>query len=154
MLIIHHNLYLDFRKEKEFRIRPHSDTQLGHPDVYMELVKEMIKETADDPLCVSLGAGDIIDSDRPSTRLRKLAAFIGRDAELSQDDMKKMAWIDKDVYPMWLKMARSKNLKRGFGLLGEIDGHHHELYRNGQTSTQYLMRKLRNAPRTDRTGQV
>jgi hypothetical protein len=143
VLILHHDLFLDFRKEKEFRIRPHSDTQLGHPDVDVPLVKQMIKEMADDPLAVSVGAGDIIDSDRPSTRLKKLVAFVGRDGELSQDDMKKMAWIDKEVYPMWLKLANAKNIKRGFGLLGEIDGHHHELYRSGLTSTQYLMRKLR-----------
>lgn len=143
MLIKHFDLHLDFAKEKEFRIRPHSDTQLGSEDVDLELVKRDMKEAASDPLCVILGAGDILDSDRPTTRAKRVAAYAGREAELSQDDMKRMAWIRQDVLPLWLPLMKSPNRKRGFGLLGEIDGHHYELYQNGMTSTQYLMRLLR-----------
>jgi len=140
---------MDFKKEKEFRIRPHSDIQWGHPDVDARLVQRLIDETASDDMCVSIGAGDLIDSDRPSTRIKKIIAFAGRESELSQDDMKKMSWLDKEVVPMWAKMAASKNWKRGFGLIGEIDGHHHELYRNGMTSTQYIMRQVRNKIKYD-----
>ena len=144
MLIVHRHLYVDFKKEKEFRIRPHSDLQFGNPDTDIDLVKRTIRETAEDPLCVALGAGDIIDTDRPSTRIRRITAYAGREAELTQDDMKRMAWLDKEVVPMFVSMADNPNVKRGFGLLGEIDGHHWEAYQNGTTSTEYLMNCVNN----------
>lgn len=143
MLIIHHHLYVDFPKEKSFRIRPHSDTQIGNPDTDMALVRRMVKETAEDPLALSLGAGDIIDTDRPSARVLRTSAYAGRESELAQEDMKRMDWLDHHIIPLWKPMVKSKNIKRGFGLLGELDGHHHEVYQNGMTSTEYLMRSLR-----------
>ena len=90
MLIVHHTIHMNFAKEKEFRIRPHSDIQWGHRDVDMDLVNKMISETAKDDMCISLGCGDVIDSDRPSMRMKKIVAFAGRDDEIDQDDMKKM----------------------------------------------------------------
>lgn len=143
MLIVHHHVFLDYSKEKEFRIRPHSDIQYGNADVDERALEKTIKETSEDPWCLSVGAGDLIDTDRPSTRAKRVAAYAGREAELTQDDMKRMNWLDTHFIPKMVRMCKSPNQKRGFGLIGEIDGHHYELYQSGMTSTEYILNKMR-----------
>lgn len=149
MQIFHHHIWVDFAKEKSFRIRPHGDTQLqparddGYNPVDMHLFERDFAETAKDPLCLSIGVGDIIDSDRPSARVLRTAAYAGREGELTQDDKKRQDWIDRSVFPYWRPLVQSPNASRGFGLIGDLDGHHHEHYQNNTTSTEYLMQKLR-----------
>ena len=143
MKIVHRRLYLDFSKQKSFRIIPHADLQLGHPDVDLSLLKRDIEEASNDPYCVTLGLGDLIDSDRPSARIIRTSAYAGREDALRQEDEKKQAWIDKKVIPLLLPLTQSPNTKQGFGLLGELDGHHHEQYQDGTTSTQYIISRLK-----------
>lgn len=140
---------MNFSKEKEFLIWPHSDLQLqpdednGYNPVDMALLRKDFAEKAKHPLCVSLGAGDIIDSDRPSARTIRTAAYAGREGELTQDDKKRQEWIAKHVLPLFKPLVQSQNAARGFGLIGELDGHHHERYQNNTTSTEALMTMLR-----------
>lgn len=149
MLILHHHVYVDFAREKSFRIRPHGDTQLqpdednGYNPVDMNLLKKDFTEASKDPLCITFGVGDIIDSDRPSARTIRTAAYAGREGELTQDDKKRQEWIAKHVLPLWRPLVMSPNAKRGFGLIGEMDGHHHERYQNNTTSTEALLTMLR-----------
>jgi hypothetical protein len=75
--------------------------------------------------------GDIIDDDRPSTRMKRKEIFLDRREAYIAEDLEKMKLIEEEVLP---KIQFLKKIKG----LGILDGDHYREFSTGKTSTEIL----------------
>jgi len=89
------------------------------------------------PNAATLFLGDLIDDDRPSTRLLRRSMYNDRSDAFAQEDVKHLLWLDEKVIPKMKKFLDPAKC------LGMLEGDHYRRYSNGLTSTQYLCSKLK-----------
>ena len=91
-----------------------------------------------DPLAKVLFQGDVLDSNRPSTREIKKMAYHDRPEEYEQEDRRNEVWIEQEILPRLRRIIKSPDR-----CLGMMDGDHYLMMANGLTSTQYICSKLK-----------
>lgn len=85
-----------------------------------------------------LMAGDIEDDDRPSTRIIRAKIAAERGEVVERDAEKHVAWLEKDVIPLLLKLHKGTK----YGIMGGVAGHHFTQIASGSNSVQYMFRRL------------
>lgn len=83
-------------------------------------------------------AGDIEDEDRPSTRKIRAEIAAERAEVVSRDAEKHVAWLDKEVVPLLLRLHKGTK----YGIMGGVAGHHYTQISAMQNSVQYIYREL------------
>jgi len=83
-------------------------------------------------------AGDIEDEDRPSTRAIRQQIAADRAEVVERDAQKHMAWLDRDVVPLLLKLHKGTK----YGILGGVAGHHWTKLSPALNSVQYLFNEV------------
>lgn len=83
-------------------------------------------------------AGDIEDEDRPSTRAIRHQIAADRAEVVERDAQKHMAWLDRDVIPLLLKLHKGTK----YGILGGVAGHHWTKLSPALNSVQYIFGEL------------
>lgn len=83
-------------------------------------------------------AGDIEDEDRPSTRRLRAEIAAERAEVVERDAEKHVAWLERDVLPLLLKLHKGTK----YGIMGGVAGHHYTRISAMQNSVQYLFRRL------------
>ncbi len=96
---------------------------------YSEIIKK-------DNFAIVIIAGDVIDDDRPTTRLLRKNMFNDRIEAFQAEDMQHLDYLDNKVIPL-LSFLNANNC------IGMLDGDHYRLYSNGLTSTQYICSRLK-----------
>ena len=115
-----------------------SDMQIESGTCDRRLVRESIKEIADDPTGgLNIILGDIEDADRPTTRARKIQTFGDRIEALDQDGKIYKHYLDSKVVPLLLPLAKTRN-----GCLGILAGHHWKRLTSDLNSVQYICQRL------------
>jgi hypothetical protein len=126
--------------QKSGRVTLHaiSDLQLESGSCDRRLVKQAIREIAEDPTGgLSVILGDIEDADRPTTRSRKVQTFGDRIEVLNQEGKIYLTYLDHEVIPMLLPLAKTRN-----GCIGILAGHHWKRLTNDLNSVQYICQRL------------
>lgn len=123
----------------EFHLHGLSDLQIGSKDASLRIIEQRVAEIAADPVdSGTVILGDIVDEDRPSTRVMRQAAFAGREEVNERDGENHMAWIDKFVIPYLLPLQKTK-----YGIMGVLAGHHYTNITPGLNSAEYICNRLR-----------
>ena len=108
------------------------DLHIGS-EAFLESAFDKICEiSAKDKNAYFILSGDLIDDDRPTTRIMRRAMFNDRPDALKQEDRQHLTWLDNFVAPKLLKLIRKDRC------LGILEGDHWRQYSNGMTSGQYL----------------
>ena len=114
------------------------DCHFGSP-AFLECEYERLARIIEkDPLAMLIFQGDILDSNRPSTRSIKKIAYSERQEEYEQEDERNENWIENKILPKLKRII--KDPKR---CLGMMDGDHYMMMSNGMTSTQMLCARLK-----------
>lgn len=115
-----------------------SDMQLESGSVDRRLVLDSIREISEDPTGgMNIILGDIEDADRPTTRSRKQQSFGDRMEVLDQEGKIYLTYLDHEVIPMLLPLAKTKH-----GCLGILAGHHWKRLTKDLNSVQYICNRL------------
>lgn len=120
---------------EKFRIRQISDTHQDSVGFRTDLFNEFIRLQKEDKNSVWIHTGDLIDSDRGSTRKMKKIMFSDRHEAWSQEDLRNLDWLDRRIIPQYAKIKDS--------CVGVIDGDHYLAFANGMTSGKYIAYKLK-----------
>lgn len=83
-------------------------------------------------------AGDIEDEDRPSTRQMRAMVAAERAEVVERDADKHVAWLERDVIPLLLKLHKGTK----YGIMGGVAGHHYTRISAMQNSVQYMYGRL------------
>lgn len=129
-----------------FTIRHISDTHHGAEGFNSKLFWDFVKVQKNDKNSRWIHTGDLIDADRPSSRLMKLQMYADRRDAMSQEDKRNIVWLNRKIAPMYDDIKGS--------CLGIIDGDHYLVFNNGMTSGQWLARRLRVPYLGERSGWV
>jgi hypothetical protein len=122
----------------EFHLHGFSDLQIGSESCSLKVIQQRVEEILDDPVPSGVVIlGDIEDEDRPSTRAMRAATFADRFEVISRDAEKHMAWLDRDVIPLLLKLQQTK-----YGIMGVLAGHHWTQISPVLNSVQYICNNL------------
>lgn len=107
----------------KFNLECIADFQLGSRACCEWKIEQHIDDILENAELIDSGvlvAGDLEDEDRPSTR--SIRAHIGADRRevVQRDAEKHMAWLDKKVIPMLLRLHKGTK----YGIMGGVAGHH------------------------------
>lgn len=130
-----HEVRIPCRLNRPVNMHFVSDFQLGSSQAEKDLVVQKVQEIAADPDAVWGVLGDLEDDDRPTTRIRKKAAFPDRDEVLSSAARDHVAWIDQEVLPI-LKPLTTRPC------VGVLAGHHFTQLSSNWNSVQYICASL------------
>jgi len=139
MIIVKHEFRI-VKKNQLFSLYNISDLHIGSISFTKEPLERIEKcidrdiEKNIQPLVIL--NGDVIDDDRPSTRLKRREIFIDRREAYIAEDLEKMRIIEDETLP---KLNFFKKVK-GLGLL---DGDHYREFSTGKTSTEILANFLK-----------
>lgn len=124
---------------QKINIYPIGDMQLSPANRSCDwhATKRTLKEIAEDPFGAVIITGDIEDDDRPSTRVMRKKSFADREDVITGDGIKHMGWLDKEVIPLLLPLA-----KMPYGIIGVLAGHHWFGLTKGDNSVKYICREL------------
>lgn len=114
------------------------DCHFGSPAFLECEYERLAKIIENDPLARVLFQGDILDSNRPSTRAIKKVAYHDRAEEHQQEDDRNEFWIEKQIIPKLKRLIKTPDR-----CLGMMDGDHFIEMANGMTSTQLLCSRLK-----------
>lgn len=112
------------------------DCHFGSPAFMEDQYERLAAIIEKDPLAYLIFQGDLIDSNRPSTRELKRLAYLARKEEHEQEDTRNSFWIENQIIP---KLKRI--IKKG-RCLGMLDGDHYMLTEAGITTTQQVCIRL------------
>jgi hypothetical protein len=118
-----------------------ADWQLGSRSTCLWKIEQHIEdilERAKDRDTACIFAGDIEDEDRPSTRAIRQHIAADRAEVVERDAEKHMAWIDKSVLPLLLRLHKGTK----YGILGGVAGHHWTKLSPAMNSVQYMYAEL------------
>ena len=120
----------------EFTLSSLGDIHQGAGGCHKTLLRRALKSIERDKNRFWICTGDMLDADRPSMRDRKLVMYAERErAEaFTQEDKRNLAWLDRDVLPMYAPVAKK--------CLGILDGDHYLVFSNGMSSGKYIARRL------------
>lgn len=134
-----------------FNLECLADWQMGSRSCCKWKIEQHIDDILDDAQHTDSGivfAGDIEDEDRPSTRMIRAKIGAERGEVVERDAMKHIAWIEKEVMPLLLKLHKGTK----YGIMGGVAGHHWTQLTeyeesNGKkvpaiNSVQYMFRRL------------
>jgi hypothetical protein len=122
---------------ERFSVHALADFQLGSSSCNVDLVKNTIARIAKDKNGILVIAGDIEDSDRPTTRIMRQQTFAGRREVLSWDAKNHQAWIDQEVLPLLAPLAQ---MPLGFACV--LAGHHWTQLDATTNSVEYICNRL------------
>jgi predicted phosphodiesterase len=117
------------------KIRVITDTHQDAEGFRKDIFKAFVAEQKRDRDSVWIHTGDLVDSERPSTRHMKKLMYADRGEAWCQEDKRTLDWLDKSIIPQYAPIADS--------CLGMLDGDHFFVFNNGMTSTEYICRKLK-----------
>lgn len=128
---------IKLQNKKEINLYPigdlHIDSENFELDRFLMWRDKFINDK--NAMCVILG--DIIDDDRPSTRLLRKSMINDRKEVAALDEKHHLEHVDNKIIPL-LSFLNASNC------LGMLDGDHYREYTKlGITSTQYLCAKLK-----------
>jgi len=112
------------------------DCHFGSPAFLEKEFNRLAEIIENDPFAYLIFQGDLIDSNRPSTRELKRLAFNSRKEEQIQEDDRNDFWIENKIIP---KLKRIIKKGRCGGML---DGDHYMEMENGISTTQAVCVKL------------
>lgn len=118
-----------------FKIRVLTDTHQDAAGFRKDVFKAFVAEQRRDKKSAWIHTGDLVDSERPSTRHMKKMMYADRGEAWCQEDKRTLDWLDKSIIPQYAPIADS--------CLGMLDGDHFFVFNNGMTSTEYICRKLK-----------
>lgn len=107
----------------KFNLECIADWQLGSRSTCLWKIEQHIEDILERAKTTDSGiviAGDIEDEDRPSTRKIRKEIAADRAEVVGRDSEKHMAWIDKSVVPLLMKLHEGTK----YGILGGVAGHH------------------------------
>jgi len=128
---------VEFNSTGRFSLYALGDFQIGSDSCNKKLISRIIDEIVGNERAMVAFLGDIEDNDRPSTRVLRYKTFSDRPEVLTKDGEKHLAWVDKEVIPLLLPMAKSK-----LGILGVLAGHHWTQLTPSMNSVQYTCGRL------------
>ena len=132
---------INFSKPSTFHFFPIPDLHFGSngfsDPAYQKLKNKM--HSFDAKSVLTLGLGDYVDEERPSTRRMKRATFCDADRKESLDKMfeANMTYVDRFF------LSGYKNIFNHGQCLGLLNGDHYYENSEGYTSTQYICDKLK-----------
>lgn len=112
------------------------DCHFGSPAFLEHEYERLAKIIENDRHAHLIFLGDLIDSNRPSTRLLKRVAYSSRKEEQKQQDDRDSYWIDNKIIPKLKRIIKHKNC------LGMLDGDHYLEMENGISTTQAVCCKM------------
>lgn len=124
-----------------FNLECLADWQLGSRSTCLWKIEQHIDdilERAKTTDSAIVFAGDIEDEDRPSTRAIRHQIAGDRAEVVERDAEKHMAWLDKSVVPLLLKLHKGTK----YGILGGVAGHHWTKLSPALNSVQYLYNEI------------
>jgi hypothetical protein len=119
----------------DFRIRFITDTHQDAECFRKDLFHTFVKAQEKDENSVWIHGGDLMDSDRPTTRHMKKIMYADRHEAWTVDDKKTFREIDATIIPLYKKIASS--------CAGLLEGDHYHVFSNGMTSTEYIAKRLK-----------
>jgi hypothetical protein len=128
---------IEFDSTGRFTLYVLGDFQLGSSSCNKKLIANIINEVVADKRSMSVFLGDIEDNDRPSTRALRYKVFSDRKEVLTCDGEKHLAWVDKEVLPLLLPLAKTE-----LGIVGVLAGHHWTQLTPTLNSVQYTCGRL------------
>lgn len=116
-----------------------SDLQIGSESTSLRIIKDRIDEICADPVDSGVVIlGDITDDDRPSTREKRASAFADRPEVISNDALRHMEWIDREIIPLLEPLQKTK-----YGIFGILAGHHYAALSPQLNSASYICKRLK-----------
>jgi hypothetical protein len=109
--------------EYRFNLECVADFQLGSRSCCRWKIIQHIEDILENAKTTDSGvvvAGDLEDEDRPSTRVIRAKIAAERGEVRDRDAEKHMAWLDKDVIPLLLRLHEGTK----YGIMGGVAGHH------------------------------
>jgi hypothetical protein len=125
-----------------FNLECLADFQLGSRSTCLWKIEQHIDDILENAKTTDSGiifAGDIEDEDRPSTRALRQQMAADRPEVPERDAQKHMAWIDRDVIPLLLKLHTGTK----YGIMGGVAGHHWTKLSPALNSVQYIFNELK-----------
>lgn len=125
-----------------FNLECLSDFQLGSRSTCRWKIEQHIHDILEDAKHTDSGcmiAGDVEDEDRPTTRLIRYKIAAERPEVVERDAHKHLAWLDRDVIPLLLKLHKGTK----YGIMGGVAGHHWTQISPAQNSVQYIFNELK-----------
>ena len=120
-----------------FNLECLADWQLGSRSTCKWKIEQHIDDILERAKTTDSGvifAGDIEDEDRPSTRAIRQQIAAERAEVVERDAEKHMAWLDRDVVPLLLRLHKGTK----YGILGGVAWHHWTKLSPALNSVQYL----------------
>ena len=114
------------------------DAHFGSPAFLEDEYERLASIIEKDPLAYVIFQGDILDSNRPSTRAIKKVAYHDRKEEYEQEDKRNEFWIENTILPKLKRLIKTTDR-----CLGMMDGDHFMTMANGLSSTQFICSKLK-----------
>lgn len=124
-----------------FNLECLADWQLGSRSTCLWKIEQHIQDILEDAKHTDSGivfAGDIEDEDRPTTRIIRYKLAAERPEVVERDAHKHLAWLDRDVIPLLMKLHEGTK----YGILGGVAGHHWTQIAPAQNSVQYIFNEL------------
>lgn len=113
--------------------------QIGSEDTSLKVIEDRIEYICSDPVDSGVVIlGDIVDEDRPSTRILRAASFAERPEVMTRDGQNHLLWIDKFVIPKLVPLQKIK-----YGIMGVLAGHHFTQLTPQLNSAQYICNRLK-----------
>lgn len=112
-----------------------SDLHIGSPAFLPEKLKIATEIITKDKLACTLFLGDIIDADRPTTRLMRKQMFIDRPEAREDEDAGIYNFLDTQIIPLLRPLTKN--------CIGFLEGDHYREFLGGLTSTQYICSQLK-----------
>lgn len=125
----------------QFNLECIADFQLGSRSCCIWKIEQHIDDILENAKHTDSGvivAGDIEDEDRPSTRIIRAKIAAERGEVVERDSMKHVAWLEKKVIPLLLRLHKGTK----YGIMGGVAGHHFTQIASGTNSVQYIYRRL------------
>src|SRR3990167_4224257 len=124
-----------------FNLECLADFQLGSRSTCLWKIEQHIDDILENAKTTDSGiifAGDIEDEDRPSTRMLRYKIAADRPEVVERDAHKHMAWLDRDVIPLLMKLHKGTK----YGVMGGVAGHHWTQTSPAMNSVQYIFSEL------------
>ncbi len=126
----------------DFNLECIADWQLGSRSTCLWKIRQHIDDILERAKTTDSGvviAGDIEDEDRPSTRAIRGHIAADRSEVVERDAEKHMAWLDRDVVPLLMKL----HVGTKYGIMGGVAGHHWTKLSPALNSVQYVFNELK-----------
>jgi len=120
-------------REQQYTFIHLTDPHHRSPQFNHKLFNSFRRRVKKDPNCRVILTGDWTDDDRPSTRARRRLMGDGRPEVLTHDDQNEMAWLDKNLIPLYKDIAPK--------IIGVLDGDHYRVL-GKMTTAQYICMRL------------